>query len=92
LAVAACGKVIFEQSQCLKRLHQQGFNDSTLLILIAALHDIGKASRLFQKLVKNPDPDYETISYGQAKEWKHGVDVLSTMELLCKRLQKAFWI
>ena len=72
LAVAACAKVIFEQPQCLKRLHQHSFNDSSLLILIAALHDIGKASRLFQKLVNNPD--YQAISYGQAKEWKHGVD------------------
>lgn len=73
LSVAASARVIFEHPQNLKQIRLSGFSNESLLVLISALHDIGKCSRLFQRLLNHPDSKYSKISYDRAKEWKHGV-------------------
>ena len=70
LAVAASARALLSDEILSKQWHRAGFKSADLLVLAAALHDVGKVDRKFQKKVGHPD--YQNVNTN--REWRHGVD------------------
>lgn len=69
LAVAASAQTLFSHQVLIGRWKSAGFQSSDLLVLIAALHDLGKVDRQFQRAIGHPE--YQETPAGN---WRHGVD------------------
>ena len=70
LAVAASTNALLSDPLLSRQWLRAGFKSSDLLVLIAALHDLGKVDSKFQKKVGHPD--FRNGNTNQ--EWWHGVD------------------